>query len=399
MAARTLTQASGGRSQSAGCQGGELRRPFDADSTSVWHAWWDGWAGPGLGNADPGLARSAGTRRALLDHGQHLPGDAGDNPAGRTIALGMVIAALPLAFLSAYLSAHVVTPARWPRAARRRHWALSPAAIAALAAGGRLGGLAILVLLPLMLAAVITHDPRPTARPGSLVAGRLDHDRPGSHRPRDPCARRGGRARLWCSPACRARRRALGYLAVLALAAIPIVLLAARHAGRAARGLGARRARGPRRPPGQLALGQPDLDPVDGTALGALTDYRAVWLGAGIPLAGLVGLARPRRRGGLSAAARDPRPGGVGVAARGPAPAPRCRPRGGVTVHPWPGGGLLLMTIGLLGAALLAADGDDPPGLDTETGAETEPPRRAVRTWRVGAGALAAIGLAVAHLA
>ena len=377
---------------SAGFQGGELRA-IRADSTSVWHAWWDGWAGPGLGNADPASPALPGL--AVLSWiAAHLPGDAGASPAGRVIA-ALMIAALPLAFLSAYAAGRVLTARRWPRAAAAAAWALSPVAIAAWA-GGRLGGLAILVLLPLLLAAVITMT-RVTARPGSLALAALVTTALACIVPGILALGVAIALALVLFGTGLARRRALGYLAVLALAAIPIVLLLRAGPAGLLGGWGML-APAAAPPAWQLALGQPDLDPV-GPALGGVTDYR-VWLGAGILLAGLVGLARPRRRGGLSAAAAILALAGLAYAVLAPT-LHLGADLAGSTIAPWPGGGLLLMTIGLLGAALLAADGDDPPGLDTETGAETEPPRRAGRTWRVGAGVLAAIGARAcgAHLA
>ncbi|HRW00925.1 MAG TPA: hypothetical protein P5314_04030 [Tetrasphaera sp.] len=346
VAARTLTSGVGA-GLIRGWQGGELSRPFDADSTSLWHAWWDGWAGPGLGAATPASPGVAGL--AVLSWiTQHLPG-AGDNPAGRTIALGMVLA-LPLAFLSAYLSAHVVTPARWPRALAAAIWALSPAATGALAAG-RLGALAILVLLPLMLAGFVRMA-RPTARPGSLALAALTTTALALVVPGAVVLGAGVALGLLLAGYAVARRRAVGYLLVLALAAIPVLLLV-RDTPAALLGGWGLVAHGDSPPLWQIALGQPDVLPADGTALAALSDPRR-WLLVPVLAAGLLGVVRPRLRGGLPGAALALALTGLALALV----APRVvlgATSGGVPVHPWAGTGLLLMLAGLLGAALCAA--------------------------------------------
>ena len=374
-AARSLPAALGS-AWSVGFQGAELRTTRSG-STGLWHAWWDGWAGAGLGSAEPATAAlpALATLTWLL---QLLPGDPAPNPVGATVAI-MIIAALPLAFLSAYAAGRVVTSARWPRAAIAGIWALSPAASAALGSG-RLGALAVLVLLPLVLATVVAMT-RDQARPGSLVLAALLTAALAALVPGALVVGAALGTGLIVAGSALARRRGAGYLLVLAVAAIPVLLLVRADPLMVLSGPGL--LSDAAAPAGwHLALGAPDRVPADGRALGAAGDYR-LWLGSGALLLGVAGLARRTGHARLAAAAAVLALAGLVYAVL--APTLQVGTDGsGQAVHPWPGTGVLVMTAGLLGAALL---GFDSSPQTTRAGA---PKERAATIWRVTMTTIAA---------
>ncbi|GAA1789593.1 glycosyltransferase [Nostocoides veronense] len=368
-----------GTGLASGIHGGELR-PMRADSTALWHAWWDGWAGAGLGSGAPASPALPGL--AVLSWiAQVLPGDQGGSPAGRVIA-ALVFAALPLAFLTAYLGGRVVTLRRWPRAAVAGAWALSPVATASLASG-RLGALAVLVLLPLVLASIVSMTRR-SARPGSLSLAALLTMSLAAVVPGVLVVGVVLALALVLAGTGVARRRALGYLAVLALAAVPILLLLRVSPASLLGGWGML-ADTASPPAWQIVLGQPDARPADGATLGTVTDYRT-WLGAGILLAGLLGLARPRRRSGLATGAGLLAILGLAYAVAAPTLHLGSDSAGRV-ITAWAGAGLLLMTAGLLGAALVTAEGDLPatPAAAAPAGESDASPTRSRQTtsWRI----------------
>ena len=135
-----------------GLTGGELTG-VRADPSSTWHAWWDGWHGAGFGAAgeqSPALTVLA----ALSWLVSHLPLlGTPDSPLGAAVAV-LVGLAIPLATLTAYLGARVITHARWPRALAALAWATT-AALTSAAAGGRLAGVVAAVLLPLVAAGCV----------------------------------------------------------------------------------------------------------------------------------------------------------------------------------------------------------------------------------------------------
>ena len=132
-----------------GLTGGELVG-VRADSRTLWHAWLDGWHGAALGHSgeqSPHLAVLA----ALAWVGEHLPGaDPASSPVGAAVAalLGL---ALPLATLTAYLAARVITRAGWARALAALAWS-STAVVTTAVGGGRLGAVVAAILLPLVAA-------------------------------------------------------------------------------------------------------------------------------------------------------------------------------------------------------------------------------------------------------
>lgn len=131
---------------SGGLTGGELVGGR-ADSAALWSAWSDGWTGAGLGgpgSGSPYLALLA----VLTWIVEHVPGLGSlSSPAGATVGVLLLLTPV-LAALSYYLAAHVTTSNRWLRGAAACVWATAGAAGPAYAAG-RVGALAILVLLPL----------------------------------------------------------------------------------------------------------------------------------------------------------------------------------------------------------------------------------------------------------
>lgn len=149
----------------SGVTGGELLTTR-ATSRTLWHAAFDGWHGPGLGGdgpADPSLALLAVPTWVL----EQLPG-AGDLTSSAGAVVGaLLVLALPLAAVSAYVSSRVITSSRSRpvRGAVALLWATGGAAGAAVAQG-RLGALVALVLLPPVLAGVVM-----LARPTGTATG------------------------------------------------------------------------------------------------------------------------------------------------------------------------------------------------------------------------------------
>jgi hypothetical protein len=129
----------------SGLAGGELMGNR-ADAQVLWHAWTDGWTGAGLGGPDPvgPQAPLLALPTWLLDHLPLLP-DPG-SAAGLVVAL-LVVFAMPLAAVSAYLALRPVVATRWVRGVAAFAWATTGVAAASVAQG-RLGAVVALVLLP-----------------------------------------------------------------------------------------------------------------------------------------------------------------------------------------------------------------------------------------------------------
>ncbi len=135
-----------------GIAGGELL-PLSSDSSGLWHAWLDGWHGPGLGNAlesAPYLPVLSAGARVL----EHLPLiDTSTSSVGVLVAW-LLAGAIPLSAWTAYLGARVATRAPWPRAWAALAWA-SMATLTTAAASGRLGAIVAHILLPLVAAGFV----------------------------------------------------------------------------------------------------------------------------------------------------------------------------------------------------------------------------------------------------
>ncbi|QIM21447.1 hypothetical protein G7075_10430 [Phycicoccus sp. HDW14] len=132
-----------------GLTGGELVGSR-ADAASLWHAWRDGWSGPGLGGPEQAGPASAllAAPAWLVDHLPLVPDPV--SPGGVVVALAVLLA-MPAAAVSAYLALRVVATRRWVRTLGAVAWACSGPAAAAVAQG-RLGAVVALVLLPAVAA-------------------------------------------------------------------------------------------------------------------------------------------------------------------------------------------------------------------------------------------------------
>ena len=132
-----------------GVVGGELL-PVSSNASELWHAWLDGWHGPGLGNAvesAPYLPVLSGGAWVL----EHLPLIGASTPSVGVVIAWLLAAAIPLSAWTAYLGARVVTRAPWPRAWAALAWA-SLATLTTAVAGGRLGAVVAHILLPFVAA-------------------------------------------------------------------------------------------------------------------------------------------------------------------------------------------------------------------------------------------------------
>jgi len=140
-----------------GVAGGELL-PASGNASELWHSWLDGWHGPGLGNAlepAPFLPVLAAAAWVL----EHLP-LTGDLTSSVGVAIAwLLVAAIPLSALTAYLGARVVTTAPWPRAWAALAWA-SLATMTTAVASGRLGAVVAHILLPLVAAGFVAATRR-----------------------------------------------------------------------------------------------------------------------------------------------------------------------------------------------------------------------------------------------
>src|SRR6476620_5281283 len=321
----------GALSASGGVSGGELL-PVSADASSLWHLWLDGWHGPGLGTSGdvaPWVPLLAGLTWVL----------AAGSPASLTLTWLFLLAA-PLAAGTAYLSARVVSRARWPRAWLALAWAMLPTMTLAVGQG-RLGAVAAHVLLPVVAAGIACVARRSAS--ASITAGTglamavLSALNPAL----GVAAVLAVAVLLLVGPGARRRLRALALLAVtaglsgpwlLAVVADPRVLLT-----------GPGLAVGPHAavPGWQAALLQPSLARVP-----------ALVVCAPLVLAGLAGLLRRQRASwamsllgvlclaGLAGALLAPH---VVVGRSGT----------GAALTPWPGTGVDLLALALLAAGVL----------------------------------------------
>ena len=329
-----------------GVTGGELYG-VRADAVTTWHTWLDGWHGAGLGHSgeqSPALVVLAGLSWLVA----HLPVvGAPASPLGSAVAL-LVGLAMPLATLTAYLGARVVTRSPWPRALAALAWGTTSVLTSAVAVG-RLGAVVAAILLPLVAAGCALLPRRGGSATGTaatvLAAAVLGAFVPALLAPVLAAAvatvlLARGSARL------RGLALLLGPLVLLGpwcatLFEQPQLLLAG---------------------PGLAVWGQAQALPWQIALLhpGGAGSY-PVLLSAPLVLAGLLGLARSGSRGrgawvlgllaltGLAFALTAPRlhlgtvPGG--------------EPNAGAPVTAWAGTGLMLTALALLAAALLGSEG------------------------------------------
>lgn len=318
-----------------------------AGAASLWHAWLDGWHGAGLGSGGeqgPHLVVLAGLSWVAA----HLPlVSAPASPAG-TVVTVLVTLALPLAALTAYLGARVVTHSRLPRALAALAWSTTPV-LATAVGSARVGGIVAAVLLPLVGAGVAL------------------------------AARRSG-----TTTATAATVLAAAVLGAFAPALLVLVLVAgvgvvlAGHGWARVRGLAI--AVGP-----VLLLGPWVATLVERPALVFTGPGLSVWgtaqalpwqiallhpggpgsypvlLSVPLVVAGLLGLLRSGRRGRAANVVAVVGLLGLGYAVAAPrihlAVVPEGAPDAGQPITAWAGTGVLVLALALLTAALMGADG------------------------------------------
>jgi GT2 family glycosyltransferase len=329
-----------------GLAGGELIG-VRATSSTLWHAWLDGWHGAGLGHSgeqSPHLAAIA----SLAWVAEHLPGA---EPSGTTVGAAVATLlglTLPLATAAAYLGARVVTHSGWPRALAALAWS-STAVVGTALGGGRLGGAVAAILLPLVAAGFALAARRHsgiTATAATVFAAALV----GAFVP----------ALLVVAAACALllvvlgpghgpRLRGLAFLVLPPALMGPWLVELVESPYRLLAGPGLTLWGAPSAAPWEIALahpGGPGSHPVLFTA----------------PLvaAGLAGLLRGGRRSAGATVLALLALLGLALALAAPrmvlGTVPEGLPEAGEPITAWPGTGLLLYTLALIAAALLGAD-------------------------------------------
>jgi GT2 family glycosyltransferase len=147
--------------------GGELGRVAGRPA-DLWHAALGGWSGPGLGT-DAVTSPAGFVRAAAVTVLHPLAGE----QAGAVAVLLLLLLAPLLSAVAAYLALTGFARSRWVRAWAGLAWATVPV-VATAVAGGRLGVLAALVLLPLVAAAFVRAlAPGPRGSTTAAFAGAL----------------------------------------------------------------------------------------------------------------------------------------------------------------------------------------------------------------------------------
>lgn len=355
-----VVQGRGGALLDRGLAGGELR-PGAGGSSAAWTRYLTGWDPAGLGSsADPPawLPLLAAPAWAV----EHLPGRSPSSALGAAAAL-LLIVAIPAATFSAYLAGRAATRRPWPRALAALAWGLSPALLVGLGEG-RVGAALLAIVLPLLLAGLAACGRRRPWWPavgGTVLAAAV-------------AAAVAPVLLLVVVVALglvlAATNHGRGRVAGLLLAVAPVVLLGPsvatwwREPASVLTGPGlASWTEQPR--PWHFALLWP-AEPVTSTAAG-LTDpslastVRLVLplLMATVVLAGVWGLAVDGRRIGSSRVLAVLALLGIAGAAAAPhlVVGHATDSAGGPqAISPWPGTGLLLLTLALLAAALQGAE-------------------------------------------
>jgi hypothetical protein len=338
VAGRTLPSGLAGGVRD-GFSGGELTGAR-ASAGALWHSWIDGWRGPGLGTADPGSS-GLPVLAGLVWLWDHIPfHDAGANPLGGLLGVALLLAC-PLAAWSAYVAGRVLTRRRWARALAALAWACSPVAAAGVGEG-RIGILALLVLLPLVLgglAALTTSTRAGTTVAAALPAILLATVVPGILVVTTLLA-----LGMAIAGSGRTARRAGGYLLAIAVGAAPVLREVLENPLRLLTGWGLLGVPDTRPTPEQLAL----LHPAAGHAVAVLLTAPMVALG----LLALIRRSAPAGPTWMAAALIV-----LGIAAAVILPRVWIR-QGREVVAGWAGLGLILALAGLLIAGLHASDAD-----------------------------------------
>ena len=132
-----------------GLAGGELYG-VATNADGLWHLYRDSWHGAGFGNALD-VSPSMGVLAGLTWLVQWVPYVSdGRTPAGVTMSW-LILAAMPLSALTAYLAARVATRARWGRGLVALAWGTSGVLTAAMTQG-RVSVVIAHILLPLVVA-------------------------------------------------------------------------------------------------------------------------------------------------------------------------------------------------------------------------------------------------------
>uniref|UniRef100_UPI000839492D glycosyltransferase n=1 Tax=Kribbia dieselivorans TaxID=331526 RepID=UPI000839492D len=352
MAAIAGRHVAGGvwRRFTAGLAGGEMPG-VAATGGDYARTWLQGWSGPGWGSAT-----EASPAHLLLGVPAWLVGwlpraDALDSPVGFIVTL-LMLTALPIGALNAYLAAAVLTRSPWVRAVGALAWASTAAAVGAVAQG-RVGPAVAVMLVP-PVAAGLVKMARPQERSSGAAAGTAILTAViGSFVP--PLmwvALLAGVVLLLRGPWL-VRRRALGLIALPLLLLGPWLSTLVARPAEALAGWGATQW-GPAAPWWRLALGDPGGA---GTTIG---------LTLPVLIVGLAALLLARRRSALMWATALTTLVGLAVCvlaptlildrvplATGGASSPAVA---GSAVTMWPGVGALVMMLGLIGAALAVTD-------------------------------------------
>lgn len=146
----------------AGVSGGELSVQT-AGSSDLWSHWWGAWSGSGLGQAvpsEPWWAPMTGLTWLV----EHLPWVSSTAASAGLASAYLLLAAMPLSYLSCVLAARLVTDRRWPRVVAALAWAVLPPLSASLAEA-RIGPVVVHILAPLIVAGVVASLSR---GPGSV---------------------------------------------------------------------------------------------------------------------------------------------------------------------------------------------------------------------------------------
>ncbi|MDE9367707.1 glycosyltransferase [Luteipulveratus sp. YIM 133132] len=169
---RHLLTSAALRGTGQGLSGG-LLLPYDTDAAGIWHTWWDHWTGPGLGvdlPESPYLPVLAGLARLV----EALPW-VDDTTSGATVVAWLLVLAVPLSGVSAYVAGRAATRSAWPRAFVGLAWASLPSLTAGVSAG-RIGPVVGHVLLPLAVAGAFAVGRRSAGTPltfGTVLVGAL----------------------------------------------------------------------------------------------------------------------------------------------------------------------------------------------------------------------------------
>ena len=326
----------------SGLVGGELLGGR-ATAGQLWDSWWMAWHGPGWGGAaeqSPAVVVLA----ALSGLVGWVPGlGSGHSPAGMVLTL-LVVTALPLAALTAYGAAGTFTDRRWLRAAAALAWVTTAPAAAAVGEG-RIGAIALLVLLPRVGAGVVRASRR-TAAPSATVRTALWAALLASLVPLAGVVVVAAGLGLLLVGDARRRWAGVALVAVPLLLAGPWLLTLQAAPRRLLAGWGMTATQDPTAVD-RLALGQ--------LAGGATT----TWWTAALLALGAIALLVPGRRPASWAAAVCAL---VGLAWTLGAPhlvighRAQGEPGAGAALTPWVGAGQLLLVAGALVAVLVAAD-------------------------------------------